>query len=144
MPPPSLPARAGVLLPLALLGGAAAAGLAFTNPRPQEFESFAADKLTGILTEELCNDDGLPMLLRLMIRDCQGLVASQHTALGRLAVAHTRRRNLGLLSLYSTAIGGQRLLDGLRVPRYHATTVAIAGHFWMVHSGEAGTTDIPQ
>jgi hypothetical protein len=144
VPPPSLPARAGVLLPLALLGAAAAAGLAFTNPEPREFENFAAEKLTGILSKELCDDDGLPMLLRLVIRDCRGLVASQHTALGRLALAHTRRRNLGLLSLYSTAIGGQKLLDGLRVPRYHATTVAIAGRFWLVHSGEAGSTGTAQ
>ena len=141
MSPPRLRTQPAALLALALGGGVAAAGLAFTNPGPGEFESFAADRLTQLLSEELCDNDGLPMLMRLMIRDCPGLVAAQHTTLGRLALAHTRRRNLGLFSLYSTAIGGQSLLDGLRVPRYHATTVAIAGRFWMVHSGEESSAD---
>ncbi len=126
---------------LAVALGAATAGLAFTNPGPGEFESFAADRLTQLLSEEICGDDGLPMLMRLMIQDCPGLVAGQHGSLGRLALAHTRRRNLGLLSLYSTAIGGQLLFEGFQVPRYHATTVAIAGRFWMVHSGQESSSD---
>jgi hypothetical protein len=138
---PSLPTHPRVLLALALGGAAAAAGLVFTNPEPQEFESFAADRLTLLLSEELCGDDGLPMLMRLMIRDCPALVASQHTALGRLALAHTRRRNLVVMSLYSTAFGGQSLFDGLKVPRYHATTVAVAGRFWIVQSGEEPPAD---
>jgi hypothetical protein len=131
---PSLRTPPGLLL--LMLVGAAGTGLMVTNPEPQEFESFAADTLTELLSKELCDNDGLPMLMRLIIRDCPALVASQHTSLGRLARAHTRRRNLGLLSLYSTAIGGQSLFTGLRVPRYRATTLAIAGRFWMLHSEE--------
>ena len=126
----------GVLLTLLLAAGAGVLGLAFTNPKPQEFESFAADRLTDLLTRELCGNDGLPMLMRLMIRDCPGLGAAQHNALGRLAGLHTRRHNLGLMSLYTTAIGGQSLFGGLQVPRYHATTLALAGRFWMLHTEE--------
>lgn len=133
---PPLGKHPGLLLGLSLAGAATTAGLAFTNPEPREFESFAADQLTQLLIRELCDSDGLPMLMRLMIRDCPALVAAQHPALGRLALAHSRRRNLGLLSLYSTAIGGQSLFGGLRLPRYRATTLALAGRFWMVHSEE--------
>jgi hypothetical protein len=133
---PPLGKHPWLLLGIALAAAASTTGLAFTNPEPKEFESFAADQLTQLLSSELCDNDGLPMLMRLMIRDCPALVASQHPALGRLALAHTRRRNLGLLSLYSTAIGGQSLFAGLRVPRYRATTLALAGRFWMVHSEE--------
>lgn len=139
LPKPFFSTHPAALLAVAL--GAAAAGLAFTNPGPGEFESFAADRLTQLLSEEICGNDGLPMLMRLMIHDCPGLVAGQHASLGRLALAHTRRRNLGLFSLYSTVIGGQLLFEGFKVPLYHATTVAIAGRFWMVRSGQESSAD---
>ncbi len=104
-------------------------GLAVTNPDPEAFEAFAGQRLTTLLHEEVCAADGLPMLARLLIRDCPGLVASQSGALGKIALAHTRRRNLGMLSLYRTELGGQSLFGVLEVPRYSATTLGVAGHF---------------
>ncbi len=109
-------------------------GLGVTNPDRQAFEGFAAERLTEILSHELCGEAGLPMLARLMIHDCPGLVASQRGALGRIALAHTRRRNLGLMSLYQTELGGQSLFGLLSLPRYSATTLAVAGRFVILES----------
>ena len=50
------------------------------------------------------------------------------------SLAHTRRRNLGLLSLYRTELGGQTLFGVLEVPRYSATTLGVAGHFVILQS----------
>jgi hypothetical protein len=123
-------------LPLLMLAGlmGGTLGLAVTNPDRQAFESFAAERLSALLREELCGNDGLPMLARLLIRDCAGLVASQSGALGRIALAHTQRRDLGLLSLYRTELGGQPLFGVLAVPRYSATTLGVAGHFVILQS----------
>jgi hypothetical protein len=121
-----------MVLPLAALVAGGIVGLGVTNPDGQAFEGFAAERLTALLSEELCGSNGLPMLARLMVHDCHGLVASQRGVLGRLALAHTRRRNLGLLSLYRTELGGQSLLGLLPLPRYSATTVGVAGRFLLL------------
>jgi hypothetical protein len=132
---------AAPLLTLAgLVGGVL--GLFVTNPDPEAFETFAGQRLTTLLHEELCGADGLPLLARLLIRDCPGLVASQSGALGRIALAHSRRRNLGLLSLYRTELGGQSLFGVLEVPRYNATTLGVAGHFVILQSEAASTPEI--
>ena len=125
-----------------VLGGGAGIGLFTTNPGPAEFEGFAADQLTRVLTEELCKEDGLPMMARLVIQDCPGLVASQHGVLGRLAGVHTRRRNLGLLSLYSTEMGGQKILLDWRLPRYSALTLAAAGKFVLLRASESSPSEL--
>jgi hypothetical protein len=129
------------LLALAL-GGGAGLGLVATNPGPAEFESFAADQLIRLISDELCREDGLPMMARLVVRDCPALVASQRAVLGRLASLHTRRRNLGLISLYRTELGGQNLLPNWRLPRYHALTLAAAGRFVLLRAGEKPATEI--
>lgn len=137
-----LPGPARIGLPLAALLAGGLVGLGVTNPDGQAFEGFAAERLTALLSEELCGTNGLPMLARLLIHDCPGLVATQRTALGRLALAHTRRRNLGLLSLYRTELGGQSLLGLLQLPRYSATTVGVAGRFLILHSDEINSEEI--
>ena len=123
-------------LPIVVLVGVATIGLASTNPNPSEFEDFAGDQLTRLVTEELCSEDGLPMMLRLVIRDCPALVQSQNRTLGRLARQHTQRRNFGILSLYSTDMGGQQILPNLRLPRYSALTLGAAGRFVVVQSDQ--------
>jgi hypothetical protein len=130
--PPSAP---GWGLLIAALG----AGLALTNPGPASFEEFAADRLTGLLREELCREDGLPLMLRLVIQNCPAMVEAQRPVLGRLAALQTRRRDLGLLSLYSTSLGGQQLLPHWRLPRYEALTLGVAGHFLILRASENGT-----
>jgi hypothetical protein len=131
VPAPSLPQRLGFVLVILVAG---AVGLASTNPGPDAFEEFAGDQLTRLLTEELCEPDGLPMVLRLVIRDCPGLVRSQRHTLGRLALEHTRRRNLGVASLYRTDLGGQELVGSFRLPHYRAITLAAAGRFVLLRT----------
>ncbi len=119
---------------MGLLLASAGVGLALTNPDPAAFEDYAGFRLSGLLREELCQQNGLPLMLRLVIRDCPALVEAQRSALGRLARLQTRRRNLGVLSLYVTTLGGQQLLPDLRLPRYHALTLAVAGQFLVLRA----------
>jgi hypothetical protein len=117
-----------------VIAAGATTGLALTNPDRADFQRFAGDRLTELIRKEFCRDDGLPMMLRLLIHDCDGLVASQNSVFGRLALAHTVRRNFGIFSLYTTELGGQELLPNLRLPRYRAVTLAGAGQFLMLRS----------
>jgi hypothetical protein len=123
------------LLPLLLAAGLGG-GLVCTNPDAAAFEQFAGEELVRRLGEELCGENQLPLLLRVMIRDCPQLIRSQRLALARLVGAHTRRRNLALFSLYRTEIGGQQLLPGWSLPRYQATTLALAGRFLVLEARE--------
>jgi hypothetical protein len=134
--PSGLRRRVLSLLPPVAALLALGAGLALTNPGPAAFEEFAAGRLTALLRDELCREDGLPLMLRLVIQDCPALVEAQTPVLGRLAALQTRRRNLGLLSLYSTALGGQQVLPNWRLPRYQALTLAVAGRFVVLRASE--------
>ena len=118
----------------ALAASVAAAGLVLTNPGPAAFEDFAADRLVDLLTRDLCDGGGLPMLMRVVVHDCPGLVRSQRTPLGAWARQGTIRRNFGLFSLYTTNLGGQQLAQW-QIPRYRATTLAAAGRFVVIRTG---------
>jgi len=127
---------------VALLGTAAlGVGLAATNPGPRAFEEFAGEELVRLLTRELCSQDGLPLLARILIRDCEGLIASQRGVLGRLALRQTRRINLGVFSVYRTEVGGEEIVPGWRLPRYSATTLAGAGQFVILQTDEQPADD---
>ena len=108
--------------------------LAASNPDEQDFEAFAGEQLAEFAIEELCSSGGLPLVAQLLIQDCPQLIRDQQQVLGRLALAETRRYNAGLFSLYSTQLGGQRLLPGLRIPRYQALTLAGAGHLVVLNT----------
>jgi len=133
--PPSSFSTSSTLLGLLVTAGAAI-GLVATNPGPQEFREFASDQLTHLITEEICREDGMPMMLRLVIRDCPAVVVSQRQVLGKLALSHSRRRNLGLFSLYVTELGGEQILPSWHLPRYHALTLAAAGRFLLLRTGQ--------
>ena len=135
------PDRRPPLLLWGLALAALAAGLAATNPGPAAFEEYAGIRLSGLIRQELCQEDGLPLMLRLVIQDCPAAVESQRPVLGRLARLHSRRRNLGLFSLYVTALGGQRILPHWQLPRYHALTLAVAGQFLVLRAAEQGPAD---
>jgi hypothetical protein len=124
----------GWSLLLAGLATALATALAWTNPGPAEFERFAGERLVELAAEEVCGEEGLPLLLRLVVRDCHGLIRSQHRALGALAAQATHRYNAGLFSLYATEVGGQELMPGLAVPRYHALTLGLAGQLLVLRA----------
>jgi hypothetical protein len=80
-------------------------------------------------TQELCEAPTLPMVLRLWIRNCPELIASQRDALAVLAGQFTTRRNLVLDSLYSTRMEGKELLPGLRLPGFDVLSLGVAGRF---------------
>lgn len=124
---------------LVLLAGA---GLAITNPAPADFQAFAAERLVDEISEELCGDGGLPVLMRMAVTNCQELVQGQQSALAAAVAAHTRRSNLGLLSLYTSEIGGQTLLHW-RVPRFRSTVVGLAGQFVLVWAGSDSSQNEP-
>lgn len=124
------------------MGGALTAGLVSTNPGPTAFADFGGSQLTGLLIKELCHNDGVSGMLRLLIRQCPDLVRSQRYVLGKLVQAHSTRRNLGLFSIYHTKLDLASLVPGLaqipdvRLPRYQATTLAGAGQFLLLQAGE--------
>lgn len=112
-----------------------------TNPGPGAFEEFAAEQLGALIHDEFCHPGGLPLMLRLVIQDCPGLVRAQRPVLGRIALAHTRRFNLGVLSLYRTQLGGQRILPQWRLPRYEALSLGVAGQLVLLRAHEAPGED---
>jgi hypothetical protein len=107
--------------------------LAFTNPSPEDFKSYAGGQLVSVISDELCGG-GLPMVLQLWVKDCPRLIRDQEPALAELAGQFSRRLNLGLASVYTTELGGQDLLPTLRLPEYSVTTLGIAGQFVIVQS----------
>lgn len=119
---------------VAMTVGGSVMALVITNPSLKEYEDHAGLQLVDVLTQELCRSEGVPMLLRLWIRDCPQLVASQQTSLGGLAARFTHRTNLGIASLYTTRLGGQELMSGLRLPRLEVTSLGLAGRFVMIRS----------
>ena len=123
---------------LSLLGAASA--LAFTNPSLQDYQLHAGEQLVALATEELCGEQGLPLMLRVWLKDCPAVVAAQQATLAALAGPMTTRTNLGLFSVFSTQVGGQKLMRGLRLPQYTVTTVGVAGQFLTIntHSDQAG------
>jgi ABC-type Mn2+/Zn2+ transport system permease subunit len=55
-------------------------------------------------------------------------------AIGAYVGRHTRRTNLGLLSIYRTELGGTALF-GWSLPRFSATVLAAAGQLVIVQAG---------
>jgi hypothetical protein len=119
--------------------GLSCAGLAITNPSPSDFQAFAAERLVDVISEELCGDGGLPVLMRMAITNCQELVQAQRLALAQVVADHTHRSNFGLLSLYRSEVGGQTLLRW-RVPRFRSSVLAVAGQFVLMRA----SADNPQ
>ena len=125
----------------ASLATAAGLGLLLTNPDESEFEPFAADQLVTVAVEELCGDNNLPLLARLVVHDCPRLIQSQRALLGKLALSGSQRRNFGLFSLYRTDLGGQSILPNWSIPRYRALTLAVAGRFLLLPVGRLAPSE---
>ncbi|MGC6482696.1 MAG: DUF4359 domain-containing protein [Synechococcus sp.] len=125
-------------LVVALVGTATT--LAITNPTLKDYQTHAGEQLVDLAIEEICGQRGLPMLMRLWVNDCPAVMASQQTNLAALAGQVSSRLNLGLLSVFSTTVGDQRLIPGLQLPGYTITTVGVAGQFITVsnrsHQGQ--------
>ena len=117
---------------LSLLGAASA--LALTNPSLQDYQLHAGEQLVALATEELCGEQGLPLMIKVWLKDCPAVVAAQQSTLAALAGPMTTRTNLGLLSVFTTEVGGQKLMLGWRLPRYTVTTVGVAGQFLTINT----------
>ena len=116
-----------------LVLAASGVALAFTNPSPEDFKSYAGGQLVSVISDELCGG-GLPLVLQLWVKDCPRLIRDQEPVLAELAGQFSRRLNLGLASLYTTELGGQDLLPTFRLPEYSVTTLGIAGQFVILQS----------
>lgn len=81
------------------------------------------------------------MLLNFLTSDCPALLRSQQPALASLAAANSERLNLGLLSLYRTQLGGQRVLRHWPLPTYSVITLGVAGQFFILNTSVQETTD---
>jgi hypothetical protein len=79
--------------------------LAATNPGPEAFAEFAGERLSREIAAEVCRPEGLPMMLRLVIRDCPGLVQAQKTTLGRLALDLVAPKQEGLDRVFQMMLG---------------------------------------
>ena len=79
--------------------------LVFSNPSMDDYEAHAGAQLVKLGTQELCEAPNLPMVLRLWIRDCPALVASQQETLAQVADRFTTRWDLVIASVYITKIG---------------------------------------
>lgn len=108
--------------------------LAWSNPGPKDFEGFSGDHLVQLLSQEFCRGASLPLLLNVLTSDCPALLRSQQPALASLAAANSERLNLGLLSLYRTQIGGQRVLRYWPLPIYTVITLGAAGNFFVLNT----------
>ena len=138
-----LPSSAQPRLPIAAvlavgIGAAGAAALAVSNPSLQDYKSEAGDRLVTLAVRELCEEQALPMILRVWIRNCPELVASQRNTLAELAGRFTTRWNFGVASLFTTRIGGQELLPGMRLPAAEVLTLGIAGRFVVLRTETTG------
>ena len=129
--PPSVHHRRIPVAALSALavGAACAAALAWTNPSREDYQDHAGEQLVEYATRELCGENGLPMLLKLWIRNCPDLIASQKQVLADLSGRFTTRWNFAIGSVYITRIGGQEVLPGLRLPKAEVITLAVAGRF---------------
>ena len=83
------------------------------------------------ISKELCADGGVPVLLRMAINNCVGLVQAQRETLAAVVLSHTRRRNYGVVSVFETELGGQSLLRW-QVPRFRSAVVGVAGQFVLI------------
>lgn len=83
------------------------------------------------ISKELCADGGVPVLLRMAINNCVGLVQAQRETLAAVVLSHTRRSNYGLVSVFESELGGHSLLRW-QVPRFRSTVVGVAGQFVLI------------
>jgi hypothetical protein len=126
-------AQACRLLPLTPVVVALGA-LALSNPGPGDFNGFAGERLTILLTKEVCRGSALPLLLTVLAHDCPTLLRSQQPVLAAMASARSERLNLGLFSLYRTRLGGDVLFNHWRLPTYSVLTLAAAGQFFVLQT----------
>jgi hypothetical protein len=123
------PREIGILLSsIAVIGVGSV--MAITNPRPQAYQKYAAEKMGIYLKEEVCTD--APKTLGdFLERQCNNLVDSGQKPLQEMIAQSTERHNYFLCSIYETNL---TLMAGL--PNYHFKTIGIFQNFLTYESRE--------
>ena len=105
-----------------------------------DYSVYAGERLVKLASQEFCENQGLPIVMKLWIRNCPELIADQQNALASLAKRFTKRVNLGIGSIYITDVGGQQLLPSLQLPNYQVITLAVVGQFLTLSTREDSGT----
>lgn len=107
--------------------------LAASNPPPEDYERFAAEKLQDYLQGSLCQGikEDLPFGGELVEQQCAQFVAAGQPEFQAIIARSTQRQNYAILSLYETNFVLPIELP-LEVPQYRFQTLAIANQFIMI------------
>lgn len=123
-------------LALAILAVAIAGlgvSMAVTNPKPEEYETYATKQLSRYLQQEggsICDQIEVPDVLSGLVGDqCPKLLSSilknNQKQLKTIISKGTERQNFGVLSIYRTNLEVSDLL-----PRYEFETVGVFNRFF--------------
>ncbi|AFZ45966.1 hypothetical protein PCC7418_3862 [Halothece sp. PCC 7418] len=111
---------------IAVLGVGSA--MAITNPRRQAYQTYAAEKMSVYIKEEVCAD--APKTLGdFLERQCNKLVDSGQKPLQEMIAESTERHNYFLFSIYETNLS---VMTGL--PSYQFKTIGAFQNFWTYES----------
>lgn len=113
-----------------LLGGVAIAGLAgamaITNPDHNAYESYAAQRLTGYLEDNVCPE--LPSILGdLLSNHCGSLLRDNQTQIQKIISDNTTGSNFVLFSLYRTRL---EIPEVEAAPAYEFETLGVFHRFY--------------
>jgi len=125
-------------LGLAFLLGGVAIAMAITNPKQDRYNVYATEQLTTYLKTTFCDD--LPGLLGNELEtQCVALVDESEPRIADIISNNTERRDLFVLSLYTTQLQPADLLpeevQGFfptnLLPTYEVEAVGVFQRFWV-------------
>lgn len=116
--------RVGSVVGLGVLGLGVA--MAVTNPGPNRYNEFAAQRLAEYLKTNAC-PQAPAVLGGILAAQCVTLVDNNRPQLQQFIAANTQRQNFLLFSLYKTNLS----LDGLEsiIPSYYFESVGLFQNF---------------
>jgi hypothetical protein len=104
--------------------------MAVTNPRREAYQTYAAEKMSVYLKEEVCAD--APKTLGGVLQDqCNQLVHRGQQPMKQWIAESTERHNYILFSIYETELS---LMTGL--PSYQFKTLGMFQNFWIYEKKE--------
>jgi hypothetical protein len=108
-----------------VVGAAAIGGLVATNPDQAAYEDYALEQASAYFNDELCEQLPSP-IADLFEQQCLELIQTGQPQIQALIHDRTDRINLGILSIYKTALA---VPEVSALPTYRVETLAIAGQF---------------
>lgn len=115
---------------LAYILGASLLGIgvatAVTNPAPDRYEAFAAQKLSAYLQQNVCGKAGV------LEDTCGSAIKDNQPQLKKFIADNTQRQNFLFWSVYKTDLAPGELLPpvvGSLLPAYHFETVGVFSSF---------------